>query len=106
LGPVLLALNGAATVYVPAEKIAPGLYAPATATLASSEKLMGPQALSDSKVYKVWQKFDADNGPAGKYLVDDTGRAVYLVDPGINGAHKTRPMELKFGNSTPQRRLL
>jgi hypothetical protein len=24
-------------------------------------------------------------GRAGKYLVDDSGRAVYLVDPAING---------------------
>src|SRR5207249_3512631 len=24
-------------------------------------------------------------------LVDDSGAAVWLVDPGINGAHKTRP---------------
>ena len=30
-------------------------------------------------------------GPAGKYLVDDSGKAVYLVDPGINGSHTTRP---------------
>jgi putative OPT family oligopeptide transporter len=91
LGPVLLALNNSAIVYVPAEKLAPGLQAPASATLSSSEKLVGPQALSDTNIYKVWQKMDASNGPAGKYLVDETGRAVYLVDPGINGAYKIRP---------------
>jgi hypothetical protein len=39
----------------------------------------------------VWHKTDLANGPAGKYLVDDAGRAVWLVDPGINGAHATRP---------------
>ena len=27
----------------------------------------------------------------GKYLVDDSGHAKYLVDPGINGAYDTRP---------------
>ena len=30
-------------------------------------------------------------GPAGKYLVDDTGNAAWLVDPGINGEYTTRP---------------
>jgi hypothetical protein len=29
--------------------------------------------------------------PAGKYLVDDAGHAVWLVDPGINGAYNKRP---------------
>ncbi|MFZ9682636.1 MAG: OPT/YSL family transporter, partial [Cephaloticoccus sp.] len=29
--------------------------------------------------------------PAGRYLVDEAGQAVWLVDPGINGTHRTRP---------------
>ena len=29
-------------------------------------------------------------GPAGRYLVNDAGVPVYLVDPGINGTHKMR----------------
>jgi hypothetical protein len=37
------------------------------------------------------QKADNAGGPAGRYLVDDAGRAVYLVDPGINGTHTIRP---------------
>jgi hypothetical protein len=41
--------------------------------------------------YRVWHKTDRAGGPAGKYLVDADGRAVYLVDPGINGTHTTRP---------------
>jgi hypothetical protein len=39
----------------------------------------------------VWHKTNLDGGPAGKYLVDDSGKAVWLVDPGINGVHATRP---------------
>ncbi len=105
LGPILLSLNQAATVYVPVRSLS--VSAPATAsaggappaitvpaaTLAGlpSEQLQGPQRRDDSNTYKVWQKTDAAGGPAGRYLVDAQGRAVYLVDPGINGVHHTRP---------------
>ena len=34
---------------------------------------------------------DDVGGPAGKYLVDEAGKAAYFVDPGINGTHTTRP---------------
>ena len=90
LGPILLKLNEAATVYVPAAQIAPGLSTDA-ATLTDTAQVEGPQAAADSRVYKVWHKTNSTGGPAGKYLVDDAGRAVYLVDPGINGAYRTRP---------------
>ena len=91
LGPILLALNDTATVYVPVAKIAPGLHVPASTVLQSTEGLRGPQAVADSRVYRVWQKADSADAPAGKYLVDDTGAAVWLIDPGINGSYKTRP---------------
>jgi hypothetical protein len=39
----------------------------------------------------VWHKTDDVGGPAGKYFVNDRGEAVWLVDPGINGAHSKRP---------------
>jgi hypothetical protein len=55
------------------------------------EPLRGPQAKDDPKSYLVWQKTDSVGGPPGKYLVDDTGAAVYLVDPGINGTQNVRP---------------
>ncbi len=90
LGPVLLKLNEAATVYVPIARVAPGLSAD-PATLGSIEALQGPQAAQDAKNYRVWHKTDHAGGPAGKYLVDADGSAVYLVDPGINGTHTTRP---------------
>ena len=90
LGPILLKLNDAATVYVPIAQVAPGLRTDATA-LGDTAVLQGPQALKDAASYRVWHKTDLAGGPAGKYLVDDAGRAVYLVDPGINGSHTTRP---------------
>jgi len=90
LGPILLKLNDAATVYVPVAQVAPGLRTDAGA-LAATATLQGPQALKDERSYRVWHKTDTAGGPAGKYLVDDAGNAVYLVDPGINGSHTTRP---------------
>jgi uncharacterized oligopeptide transporter (OPT) family protein len=91
LGPILLGLNQTATVYVPAAQVAPGLHAPADATFGGLDKLRGSQAQADTNAYRVWQKTDAAGGPAGKYLVDDSGAAAWLVDPGINGVFKTRP---------------
>jgi len=90
LGPILLKLNSAATVYVPVEKVAAGLRADASA-LTQIEHLEGPQARGDSKPYRAWHKIDPAGGLPGKYLVDETGAAVYFVDPGINGSHPTRP---------------
>jgi len=95
LGPILLKLNDAATVYVPladrtghivAQGYSPDLRVdPATLSGLRTESLKGPQAASDSATYRSWQKTDATGGPAGRYLVNDAGVPVYLVDPGING---------------------
>jgi len=57
----------------------------------SPEKLKGPQANTDSGLYRPYHKTDTAGGPAGRYLVNDQGVPVYLADPGINGIHKTRP---------------
>jgi uncharacterized oligopeptide transporter (OPT) family protein len=90
LGPVLLQLNSAATVYVPVAEVAPDLVAERS-QIGGSESLQGPQAAQDAAQYRVWHKTDRVGGPPGKYLVDADGKAVYLVDPGINGTHTTRP---------------
>jgi putative OPT family oligopeptide transporter len=90
LGPILLKLNDAATVYVPVAQVAPGLRTDASA-LKLTERLQGPQARADSRTYRIWQKRGTAGGPEGKYLVTESGEAVYLVDPGINGAYSTRP---------------
>jgi uncharacterized oligopeptide transporter (OPT) family protein len=92
LGPILLKLNDAATIYVPVSQVAPaGLHVDAARLSAEREGLRGVQAHDDSRAYRVWQKTDDVGGPRGKYLVDDAGAAVYLVDPGINGVFRQRP---------------
>jgi hypothetical protein len=91
LGPILLKLNDAATVYVPVAQVAPAGLQTDPSVLKKMESLTGPQARGDAQSYRVWHKTDTQGGPAGKYLVDASGRAVWLVDPGINGAHNTRP---------------
>jgi putative OPT family oligopeptide transporter len=90
LGPILLQLNDAGTVYVPAAQVAPNLKVDAS-KLTATAQLQGPQAAQDHKTYKVWQKTDTAGGPAGKYLVAEDGKLAYLVDPGINGQYHTRP---------------
>jgi len=107
LGPILLRLNDAATVYVPRtttdaavvdgravsrtlENFAADLRTD-VGRLSIKEHLVGPQARDDAALYFVWNKTDDQKGPAGRYFVNDAGRAVYLVDPGINGTHSTRP---------------
>jgi putative OPT family oligopeptide transporter len=90
LGPILLKLNDTATVYVPAAQVSPGLVTD-PGPLTNRESLRGPQAREDSGSYRIWQKRGNMGGPEGKYLVDDSGKAVYFVDPGINGAYLQRP---------------
>ena len=68
-----------------------GMTAPAGAELGAPEQLHGAQQAIDSKSYRPWHKTDTEGGAAGRYLVDDTGKVVYLADPGINGIHKKQP---------------
>ena len=92
LGPILLVLNDAKTVYVPIAQVAPAGLSTNPAKLMVHEHLIGAQAASDRHDYLSWQKTDDAGGPAGKYLVDpSTGQAAWLVDPGINGTYTKRP---------------
>jgi len=93
LGPTLIVLNESGTVYVPVKEVAPaGFHASAfNPETAVKETLSGPQARDDRATYYAWQKDDTVGGPAGKYLVNASGDAVWYVDPAINGTHKTRP---------------
>jgi putative OPT family oligopeptide transporter len=93
LGPILLKLNDAYTVYVPANTLptqVAGLSAPPN-ELGATEKLKGPQAAQDQSFYHVWNRVDPAGGPAQRFLVNEQGAPVYLVDPGINGTYKARP---------------
>lgn len=92
LGPILLKLNDAGTVYVPVAKL--GEKEQALHVDAQSlpiEMLQGPQAATDTRSYHAWFNHDAQRAAPGKYLLDDLGSAVYFVDPGINGSATTRP---------------
>lgn len=152
LGPILLKLNDAATVYVPATTFQPltaSVSAPAGAALAPYDgpikpapqdfrtfslqaetgdlppgdylvdpagqvthrvsrnfpadlqpdrtalgepvRLTGPQGVGDQNTYRAWFRPDPAGGSAQQYLVNDAGAVIYLVDPGINGTHQTRP---------------
>lgn len=90
LGPILMRLNTAATVYVPVAEVAPaGLHVDVRQL--EKESLQGPQAQRDGNTYYAWHKIDDAGAPAGKYLINPQGDAVWLVDPGINGTHPKRP---------------
>ena len=80
IGSTLLLLNSASTVVTNKAEYLPTISAPDVAGLTRTEA--GP----DGKTYKVWWVTDAIPGAqAGKYLVDDAGKPIYLVDPAING---------------------
>ncbi|MDX2185737.1 MAG: oligopeptide transporter, OPT family [Opitutaceae bacterium] len=91
LGPILIRLNDASTVYVPATQVAPAGLSTDVSKLEKRDTLHGIQADTDANTYFVWQKTDENGGPSGRYLVDESGKAVWLVDPGINGRFTTRP---------------
>ncbi|MEN3335164.1 MAG: hypothetical protein V7641_4529 [Blastocatellia bacterium] len=101
LGPMLLALNNAGTVYVPVanEAVAPfpADYRVNPAELQmdggqpKTEKLQGSQGVQDPNDYRVWFHTPSDGANAIKYLVNPDGVPVYIADPAINGTHRTRP---------------
>ncbi|MEO8192365.1 MAG: oligopeptide transporter, OPT family [Gemmatimonadales bacterium] len=101
LGPILLKLNAAGSVYVPLGTtitgiptggVQPGEKADVT-KLSRRESVEGVLAggAADNKEYFVWHRQDPSGGNAEKYLVDDTGNPVYFVDRGINGSIRTLP---------------
>ena len=94
LGPLLLFLNKTATVYVPVGTSQPGVSAGnwRAGEPVNPKDYHGRETASktfsgarDTKEYNVWFRNDPAGGNAEKYLVDDAGRPVYYVDPGING---------------------
>ncbi len=92
LGPILLKLNDIATVYIPIQQVSSQqLHVQANQLDPQLEALQGPQSRNDTQHYHVWHKRDDQAAPAGKYLVNDQGDAVWYVDPGINGRFMARP---------------
>ena len=90
LGPILISLNSAATVYVPASRMQ--LPAEVRADVSQlgpgREAVPADQGIADTALYRPWYKVDETGSRAGKYLVDDTGAPKYFVDPGINGTYQ------------------
>jgi len=97
LGPILLKLNEAGTVYVPvasdpAVAAAANFHVePAELSALKTEQVRGPQGTKDQANYRAYYKSDSQGGNAVKYLVNDQGVPVYMADPAINGTHKARP---------------
>jgi putative OPT family oligopeptide transporter len=102
LGPILLKLNAAGSVYVPVGTtiegkavgaVQPGEKADVSKLSGRREGVEGVQAAGapDTREYLVWHRQDPSGGNAEKYLVDDTGTPVYFVDRGINGSIRTLP---------------
>jgi uncharacterized oligopeptide transporter (OPT) family protein len=87
LGPILLKLNDTGKVYLP---VTENIHADVS-QLTRKVHLAGPQAKQDSGSYFVWHQEEEATGNSVQYLLDDTGKAVYRVDPGINGSVTTRP---------------
>ncbi len=97
LGPILLRLNDTGTVYLRQQQPAAIELRADASSLRERESLKGPQAREDGNSYLVWHHTD-ENGDTKKYLVNDQGAPVYLVDPGINGTADKRP----DGSSVPK----
>lgn len=100
LGPILLRLNDAYSVYVPLQNTPPGLARGSVAPgeIASPDQFHGRERAgsnvagqTDTNEYNVWFRQPPGGGNAEKYLVDDSGRPVYYVDPGINGTIRQLP---------------
>jgi uncharacterized oligopeptide transporter (OPT) family protein len=101
LGPILLAMNQSGTVYVrvagnqdfnfPAGfRFAPDQFV-RDGDQPKQERLQGSQAGIDANAYYVVHKTTTQDGPPGRYLVNDQGVPVYLADPGINGVYNRLP---------------
>lgn len=101
LGPILLTMNQSATVYVPIAgnkdfSFPAGFHFSPDEFLKDGDQpkrdsVQGAQAGADSNSYFVVHKTTLENGPAGRYLVNDQGVPVYLADPGINGVYDKLP---------------
>ena len=95
LGPLLLFLNDNGTFY---QKVDLASF-PAGFTVTEdklfrdkgqlkSEHVTTGEFKTDTEQYHVWQNTDPKSGQIGKYLVNNQGQPVYLVDPAINGVVK------------------
>ncbi len=89
IGGTLLLLNDSATVY--STKKLPDVLADVS-KLSAKERPGGTYSKDDQKEYFVLQARAGEFAgiEQGKYLVDETGKFRYLIDPGINGRLEVR----------------
>ena len=93
IGYTLQVLNDASTVY---SKKVPNYTVANVSTLTEKQKVKGPEARNDSNEYFTYQVTEQSSDEVkaalqpGKYLLDQTGKVAYLVDPGINGVLNKR----------------
>ncbi|MDQ3534822.1 MAG: oligopeptide transporter, OPT family, partial [Bacteroidota bacterium] len=96
LGPILIGLNNASTVYVPvaASEFSVDFRVSNDQLLQEDGNLktekVEDNAIKDAGTYFVWHNTDVASGEAGRYLINNEGIPVYLVDPGINGTIRER----------------
>ncbi|MBV8517762.1 MAG: oligopeptide transporter, OPT family [Acidobacteria bacterium] len=101
LGPILLKLNDAYSVYVPVGATGSGITSGSAKAgeIAQRKDFHGRAHVqgmllnggTDAKEYNVWFRQGDTGANAEKYLVDDAGKPVYYVDPGINGSIRKLP---------------
>ena len=85
-------VDGSGKVVQKVERNFPATLRPDMANLGPAEPVKSAGLVTpDAKQYRTWHKVDEQNGPPGKYLVDDQGNIAYYVDPGINGTHRVAP---------------
>ncbi len=87
IGVTLQLLNASGTVYTKRPEFVPRVRIADVARLTEMESPGGDYAGKDDKQYHVLHaaREEYPGIPPGKYLVDDIGQLVYLVDPAING---------------------
>src|SRR3954449_11665681 len=97
LGPILLKLNSAASVYVPRVSSEPASGEEGSplkqvenwpASLHADASTLTTHTTYEGKDYLVWHHAPEGGAAATQYLVDTSGTPQFLVDPGINGTHK------------------
>jgi putative OPT family oligopeptide transporter len=87
MGVTLILLNDAGTIYTKRPEYLTDHHVPNVAALTQTERVGGEYGATDETLYHVWHVREGEIAGVkqGKYLADDTGKVVYLVDPAING---------------------
>jgi uncharacterized oligopeptide transporter (OPT) family protein len=110
MGGTLLLLNNAGTIYTKNPNYLPRTRIADVDKLTNTEHVGGEYAGKDGALYHVLHASEGEypGVPAGKYLVEDSGRIAYYVDPAINGKLKTRDDGTEVSNKfdAPKTRLM